>query len=65
MLSACVLFKVRRGVCLMEQASARASARREAVAKRVEGSFAIARKMTSESAAGICGLMSMGGVGSV
>ena len=42
-----------------------AAARADAVAKRVWESFAIARRIASESAGGTCGLMSTGGVGSV
>ena len=49
----------------MEQASAMALASNVAVAKRVLGSFAMARRITSESGRGILGLMSMGEVGSV
>src|SRR5207253_940045 len=46
-----------------EQARAIAVASKEAVGKRVAGSFAMARRMTSESAGGILGLISWGGVG--
>src|SRR5262249_51425813 len=48
-----------------ELASAIAAASSEAIEKRVIGSLPIARKITSESACGIFGLMRLGGVGSV
>ena len=48
----------------MEQASAMAVARSEALAKRAIGSFASARRITSERAVGIFGLIKLGGVGS-
>ena len=46
-----------------EEASATAVANKEALGKRMKGSFAMARKMTSESVGGILALINMGGVG--
>ena len=49
----------------IEHASAMAAASNEAIGKRVAVSFAIARRITSDSAGGILGLIKIGGVGSV
>ena len=49
----------------IEQASATAVASSEAIEKRVAVSFAIARRIASESVCGIFGLINIGGVGSV
>ena len=59
------LFKVSCASGSIAHASASAAASKDAIGKRVARSFAIARKITSERAGGIFGLMSIGGVGKV
>src|SRR5436190_6264833 len=49
----------------LEEASVIADDKSEAVDKRAVGSFGIARRMTADSALGMLGLISLGGVGSI